>query len=59
MPKYRDPADVYTEGRFLSGESDPFNPQQPKKKEKKPKKKKKTSACGQGSCTTNGIRSYK
>jgi hypothetical protein len=56
MPKFKDPADVYTEGRFLSGESDPFNPQQPKKKTKK---KKKPSACGQGSCSSDNIRSYK
>jgi hypothetical protein len=34
---HRNPADVYTEGRLLAGESDPFNPAQPKKpKVKKP-----------------------
>ena len=55
MPKFRNPAEVYDEARLLAGESDPFNPKQPKKK----KKKKESSACGQGSCTTNGIRSYK
>ena len=37
MPKYRNPAEVYDEARFLAGESDPFNPKQPKKKPKKKK----------------------
>lgn len=51
MPKFRNPAEVYDEARFLSGESDPFNPKQPKKKQKKTKKKTKSSC---GTCSLTG-----
>lgn len=54
MPNYRDPAEAFEEGKFLEGMTD-----LPKADKKKKKKKKEASACGQGSCTTNGIRSYK
>jgi len=54
MPKYNDPAEAFEEGKFLEGMTD-----LPKPDKKKPKKKKEPTACGQGSCSSDYIRSYK
>jgi len=53
MPKFRNPAEVYDEGKLLGGMTDL------PKTDKKPKKKKKPTACGQGSCSADNIRDYK
>jgi hypothetical protein len=57
MAKFRNPAEVYDEGRLLEGDPDPFNPRQPKK----PKVKKPHPSCttpetcvAQGRCRKTG-----
>ena len=55
MPKYQDPAEAFEEGTFLGGMEDLPKPD---KKKPKTKKKKEPTACGQGSCSSDYIRSY-